>query len=193
MVATQGDSVSPEALNVFFKGAILAENGSKVITQDQFSAIKREHEIRLLSDDYEITNMEGEPLSTFELTFNPKTAEMQRKESVQSSDSAQARQQKEKEGALNLANFSIEALMEETDEPELQVQDLMQIFVDYDDFKDFKKRDWSKFFGLFSTKLAQINQKLNRAEEDRDLFMREAQVAELRLMDNFKDVEEESQ
>ena len=44
----------------------------------------------------------------------------------------------------------------------------MQVFLDYDNYSDFRKKDWSQFFKLLAGKLDAINQNLCRVEADRD-------------------------
>lgn len=56
---------------------------------------------------------------------------------------------------LNLATFSIEALQEHTDQPVVILQDLLQIFLDYDNYSDFQKKEgnWGEFFELVAAKM----------------------------------------
>ena len=67
----------------------------------------------------------------------------------------------------------------------------MQIFNEHNDYSDFGKEDWRQFFGLFAGKLDLVNQRLCKAETDRDIFMNECQVIQAQYNDNTHDTEEE--
>lgn len=72
------------------------------------------------------------------------------------------------------------------------IQDLLQIFLDYDNYGDFQDgENWGTFFELFSAKVDQINEQLSKAVTERDMFMQECQTMEARHQDYTTDADEE--
>jgi len=152
----------------------------------------RTHELRLIGGTFQVSDIE-DPANAHQIS-GYSASDLQEGFTLQTRQSgATAEKSANNNTNINLAEFSITALEEHWDEPQIQLQELMQIFVDYDNYNDFKKKDWTKFFGLVAGKLDQVNEKLGRAEQERDLFMQEAQMAEAKLHDFTFDAESEEQ
>ena len=43
--------------------------------------------------------------------------------------------------------------------------------IEHNNYRDFKQKDWRKFFSTFSQKIDQVNERLNKAEQDRDIWL----------------------
>ena len=99
--------------------------------------------------------------------------------------------QQSKEGRQNLANMAIAELSEFHARPQIQLQELFQIFADNNNYTDFRKKDWSQFFSLMAKKVDTMNEMMNKAENDRDRFMVDCQAAEARFLENAQDTDEE--
>ena len=86
--------------------------------------------------------------------------------------------------------YAIEHMKEESDSPEVQLQDVLHVFTEYRHYSDFKQRDWRNFFDTFSRKFDQVGEKLSKAEYDRDIFIRDLGFAEAKVHDNTEDHDE---
>ena len=62
--------------------------------------------------------------------------------------------------------------------------------IEHNNYRDFKQKDWRKFFSTFSQKIDQVNERLNKAEQDRDIWLQELTLTEAKLYDRNDDSEE---
>ena len=63
------------------------------------------------------------------------------------------------------------------------MQELFAALTEYNDYSDFSKRDWTRFFDHLSRKFDLVSEKLNKAETNRDLFMQELGILEAKIQD----------
>ena len=170
------DQVSCKAYDTFFG----EKSVSEIVTQDQFSALMRKHELRLVGDTFQITDLEGQPFAATPIDSEETKAARQSERGSTGKQRSSITEEDPETSArikINLAVQSLEALREHWDEPQIQLQEIMQIFVEQDNYCDFKQPEWSSFFGLLSQKLDLVNDKLCKSESDRYLFLQEAQLA----------------